>query len=379
MLLSILIFILILSFLVVIHELGHFLAARWAKVKVHEFGLGYPPLAKKLFNWQGTAFTLNWIPFGGFVKMEGEEGQPSSLENSNAGEADAPFYQKTAVQRLVIILAGATVNFIFGVLAFAVVYSFVGIPTALSDARIGQVIPDSPAATAGVPSNVNLIAVKNGEEVTPIATTDEAISVLKENSGQTVTLVTTGACDQESCQEIAQEFVVYVRTPEELAQSGQAGAVGIAFQSEYVKFYPRYEMPIRGVIFGLQQAIALSLMIVMALVTMVQQLVSQGQVPSDLMGPVGIVDSAAKTGILLQGPLAILQFAGLLSINLAIMNVLPIPALDGGRAIFILLERVVGRRRIAHFEGLAHYAGFVLLMILIVLVTGRDIWRIIGG
>lgn len=379
-LLSIIIFVLILSFLVLIHELGHFIAARLAKIKVEEFGLGYPPLAKKLFSWKGTVFTLNWVPFGGFIKMEGEEGQPSSqVEKTKKDAQNRPFYEASAPWRLIVILAGASVNFVFGVIAFAIVYSFLGIPTPLNQPRIGMVLPDSPAATAGVPEQVNVIAIRQGEETVPISTTQEAIDAIKNYSGETIILVTTGPCQEETCQESAQEFEVYVRTQEELEAAGQNGAVGIAFQPEYTKFYPWYEMPFRGMWFGLQQAIGLSLLILNALGTMVGQLFSRGQVPTDIMGPVGIVDSAARTNILLQGPLAILQFAGLISINLAIMNVLPIPALDGGRALFIILEKIFGREKVSKVEGVAHYGGFIFLMALILLVTGRDIWRIVVG
>lgn len=375
---SIIIFVLVLSFLVIIHELGHFIAARWAKVKIDEFGLGYPPLAKKLFMWKGTAFTLNWIPFGGFVKMQGEEGQPSSQsETKELKEKDA-FYTKTTVQRLVIILAGATVNFIFGVIAFATVYSFIGIPTAFPEPRIAAVVPESPAAQAGVPTGVGLIAIRENETTTSITSVDQAIKTIQDYTGKEVTLVTTGPCREAGCQEMAQEFTVYVRTPEEVKAVGQIGAVGVAFQGEYAKFYPWYEMPFRGVVYGVKQALMLSVLILDALRDMIQKL-TVGQVPKDLMGPIGIVDSAAKTEILLQGPLAVLHFAGLLSINLAIMNVLPIPALDGGRALFIFLEKILGREKVGKIEGVAHYGGFVFLMILIVLITGRDIWRIVTG
>ncbi len=379
---SLLIFILILSFLVLIHELGHFIVAKWAKINVEEFGLGYPPLARKLFTWKGTAFTLNWIPFGGFVKMQGEEGQPSSeVEQTGSAQpkTSGDFQSKSTAWRLAVIVAGASVNFVFGVIAFALIFSIMGIPTAMTEARVAAVLPGSPAEKSGLPTAVTIIALKTAGSTDPITTRQEAITKIAERTGETITLVTTGQCEGATCQEMAQEFQMYVRTPEELVAAGQNGAVGIAFQSEYFKFYPWYEMPIRGTLFGLAQAVQLSVLIVQTLGSTIADLFKNGTVPADIMGPIGIVDIATKNEALLRGPLAILQFAGLLSINLAIMNILPIPALDGGRALFIFLEKIFGKKRIAKIEGAAHYGGFIVLMILIVLISGRDIFRVFAG
>src|SRR5258708_6019281 len=126
---SIIAFILMLSLLVIIHELGHFLTARFFKIKIEEFGIGYPPRARTLFTWKGIPFTLNWIPVGGFVKMEGEDGSANEDNiQHKTKNSFGPFYTKPKWQRLIVILAGATVNFLFGVLAFSVIYSYVGIP-----------------------------------------------------------------------------------------------------------------------------------------------------------------------------------------------------------------------------------------------------------
>ena len=113
---SVLIFILVLSFLVIIHELGHFLVAKWQGVKVEEFGLGYPPKILSLFRWKGTLFSLNAIPFGGFVRMEGEYGEEETDKKApySKDDKEQPFYAKSALPRLLIILAGPFVNFLFG-------------------------------------------------------------------------------------------------------------------------------------------------------------------------------------------------------------------------------------------------------------------------
>jgi regulator of sigma E protease len=377
---SILYIILILSFLVIIHELGHFLAAKWAKVKVEEFGLGYPPKVATLFRFWGTDFSLNWIPFGGFVRMEGEDGekQPNLVEqvvSKVAANREGPFYTKSATKRLVIILAGATVNFVFGIIAFSIVFSFSGIPTFVDSALIGRIAPDSPAAEQGIPTNVELIGLRTGDERFAITNVEQAIEVINQHRGQTVNIQTGGTCQDGACQELLQEFEVYLRTAEETPDD--QGSLGVSFETVQFSFYPWYEMPFRGMWYGTQQALMLGLLILNALGGMLYNLIASGQVPSEVAGPVGIVHQTQQSGILEQGFLSILNFAGMLSINLAVMNVLPIPALDGGRAVFILLEKVLGRSRTARAEQLANYGGYILLLSLIVLVTIKDVIALI--
>ncbi len=156
---TILVIVAVLAFLVLIHELGHFLAAKWAGVRVKEFGLGYPPRAMTLFRWDETDFTLNWIPFGGFVQMDGEDVlDPDTYEEETSGEGE-PFFERPWWQRLVVILAGATVNFIFGVVAFGIVYSIIGIPQPLAP-YIDEVVDGTAAAAAGLPEDVRILALE---------------------------------------------------------------------------------------------------------------------------------------------------------------------------------------------------------------------------
>jgi len=375
---AIILFVLILSFLVIIHELGHYLVARKFKIRVEEFGLGYPPRALTLFQKWGTVFTLNWIPFGGFVKLEGEDGTEPILSKdkkpSKKVSEDGPFYEKSAQVRLLVILAGAIVNFVFGVIAFSIVFSFSGIP---SGAIIGSTADGSPAQQIQLPSNIAITAVKTEADFSPTRNSLEVMQATQRFKGQTVTLVTTGPCEEASCGSETQEYQVYVRTAEEIPE-GQ-GAVGIAFSADYYQFYPWYQQPFKGMLFGLEQAVSMGGQILMALRDMVVGLVTRGEVPDEVTGPVGIVHQANQSGIFSQGPILMLVFAGMLSINLAIMNVLPIPALDGGRALFIILEKIIGKHRVQKVEGYANYGGFIVLVGLIVLVTFRDIFRIVVG
>lgn len=375
---SILLFILVLSFLVLIHELGHYLAARARGVRVEEFGLGYPPHLLTLFHFRGTKVTLNAIPFGGFVRLEGEDGPPEWAKNNpSRSKTDRPFYAAGRWSRLLIVAAGVLVNIAFAVVAFSAIFSFKGIPVELHTPRIMVIAPDSPAQSAHLPTNVEIRSVRFEDSVTSTPDIEAAIAAISAHRGQTIDLEVTGACQERSCDETVHHYSVYVRT--EAETPADQGAIGIAFESVVFVFYPWYEMPVRGTVVGVQQAIGLSRLMLDAVGQIGVELVHHRQLPSELAGPVGIVHQADQAGVFKEGWIALLNFAGVLSLNLGIINLLPIPALDGGRILFILMESVVSRRRLNKVEGYAHYAGYAFLLALIVLVTIRDISRLFGG
>lgn len=359
----ILITIVVLSILVIIHEFGHFFAARWAKIPVEEFGLGYPPRAKKLFKWKETLFSLNWVPFGGFVRLEGED------------EAAGRFNKSPALKRLIVIIAGAAVNFLFGVVVFSILFSLTGIPTPIDQPRIGYVADNSPAAEVQLQTDTNIVSLQSGDDLLGSPTTSETIEWVNQHRGQTITITTTGVCDGVACPEIANSRQIYLRTEEETPVD--EGSMGIAFKSAVLVKYPWYQMPFRGIWYGVIQAFWLGGLILSGLSQIVADLVTGGAAPDGVAGPVGIVDQVVKTGMFDDGLAAIAGFAAMLSINLAIMNLLPIPALDGGRAVFILVEKIVGRRKIERVEEIANYAGYILLLGLIVLISIKDVVTII--
>lgn len=368
---TVVVLILVLSFLVIIHELGHLFAALWAKIKVEEFGIGYPPTARKLFTWKKIVFSLNWIPFGGFVRMAGEESNPTENLTQKSGE----FYNASIFRRLVVVLAGATVNFLFGIVAFTITFSYIGIPTPIEEARIGFVAENSPAAQGGLQIDYTLSGFKtNDGSVTETKNSSEVISFVSAHRGQTVTALLKGPCTSLHCDASTTEKSVYVRTVEE-TPTGQ-GSLGIAFQDSVLEFYPWWQMPFRSSYYGVTQALSLGGEILKALGGLVKNVVTTGSVPSELAGPVGIVHQAQSVGLVQEGFLAVLSFAGMLSINLAVMNVLPIPPLDGGKALFTLLESIVTRKRLHVAEYWLNYGGYIFLMALIVLVTFRDVFRI---
>jgi regulator of sigma E protease len=379
---SIIIFILILSFLILIHELGHYLAALWAKVKVDEFGLGYPPKAWKLFSYKGTDFTLNWIPFGGFVRMQGEEGvsgldeETSELKSDkkNIGKLTGQFYQATTWQKLVIIFAGVTFNFIFGIVALIIVFTNMGIPEPIMEARIGLVAENSPAAEAGLRENTNITGLIVEDEEYVINNPDDLISAISDLQGQEIVLITSGLCEGRVCQDDRSEHRVYVRTAEEIPE-GQ-GAIGIAFDQVAFVFYPGFEMIYKSIIHGVTQAMALGWLIVQAFSDILKNLFSRGVVPDEVAGPVGIVHYAQTNGIFSDGWLAMISFAGMLSINLAVINVLPLPPLDGGRAVFAILDALLGKTKTQKAEAIFNYVGYIFLLGLIILITIRDVYRL---
>ncbi len=368
---SIILFILILSFLVIIHELGHYFAALWSKVKVDEFGIGYPPKAFRLFRWKGTDFTVNWIPFGGFVRLQGEEGVKG--ESKISGQ----FYQAPTLKKLLILLAGASVNFIFGIIAFTIVFSNVGIPEIIPEARIGQISAGSPAEEVGIKPNTNITGFQSlDQEKIDISNTSDLVKQISAHKGETVKIFTSGHCENFSCEEIEKEYEVYLRpvdsTPED------QGSLGVVFDQVVYRFYPPLEMPFQSAKFGIQQAMHLGVQIVQAFSQIVQDIFLHAKITGDVAGPVGIIDQAEKIGLFDEGFITILSFAGMLSINLAVMNVLPFPPLDGGRALFVVLELIFKKKRTEKIEYYLNYGGYIFLLSLIVIVTIKDVLRVFG-
>ncbi|NCO12526.1 MAG: hypothetical protein COZ34_02495 [Candidatus Pacebacteria bacterium CG_4_10_14_3_um_filter_34_15] len=368
---SVVLFIIILSFLVIIHELGHYFVALWSKVKVEEFGIGYPPKAFRLFRWKGTDFTVNWISFGGFVKLQGEEGV------KGASKLSGQFYQAPTLRKLIILLAGASVNFIFGIIAFTIVFSNIGIPEVISEARIGKISVGSPAKEVGIEANTNIIGFQAlDQEKVLISSPNDLVGQISTHKGETVKIFTSGHCENLTCEKIEKEYEVYLRpvdsTPED------QGSLGVVFDQVIYRFYPPLQMPFKSVAFGIEQAMYLGVQIVQAFSQIVQDLFLHAKVTGDVAGPVGIIHQAKEIGLFEEGFLTILSFAGMLSINLAVMNVLPFPPLDGGRALFVVLELIFKKKRTEKIEYYLNYGGYIFLLSLIVIITIKDVLRIFG-
>ncbi|MFC2048266.1 RIP metalloprotease RseP [Chloroflexota bacterium] len=340
-------FLVIIVVLILAHELGHFVTARATGVKVEEFGLGFPP---RLFSIKRgeTRYSLNAIPLGGFVKMAGEEDPkvPGSLASKSAGT------------RVLVLSAGSLMNFLLPLFLFSIAF-MVPHNLVMGQVMVKEVTPNSPAALAGIRAGDTISSV-DGKALSNHTDLDRYI---QSNLGSEITLLV-----QHS--DATKEYVQVI--PRWKPPEGQ-GAVGILISTSDVtvgsQHYPFWE----AIPLGVGACIETFVLFKNGIVSMII-----GTTPVELAGPVGIAQltgEVAKAGI---SPL--LEFAAFLSINLAIINIFPLPALDGGRIAFVLLEWVRRGKRIApKTEGLVHTVGFILLITAMVAITYQDIIRIISG
>jgi regulator of sigma E protease len=374
---TVLIFIIILGLLVFVHELGHFLVARRNGVMAEEFGFGFPPRIFGLYKTKNgrrklvwgskevestdTIYSVNWIPLGGFVKIMGEDGDEKKDPKS--------FASKPAFTRTRILAAGVAMNFLLAAVLLSIGY-FVGIPQAVDDAATGnlknekiqiiETIPGTPAEQMGIQVGDQIIgAVGDNNQIAYFNTIGDVQNYINAKKGQEIKLgVKRG-----------NETLDLTGTPRTDFPASE-GALGISLVKTAIVSYPWYESIWRGV----QTTVDLAGMIILAFGNLLWKLITGHSVGMDVSGPVGI---AVLTGQVAKlGFIYILQFTALLSVNLAIINILPIPALDGGRILFILIEKIKGSPVSQKFEARAHNIGFALLITLMVVVTFRDVARL---
>lgn len=345
-------FFLILTPIILVHELGHFLAARYFNIKVDEFGIGFPPRAMKLFEQGGTEFTINWIPLGGFVRPAGEDDP-----NVAGGLANA---SKTA--RFGVLIAGSLFNFIMALIIFWV---FFMIPRpAVNEAlvAVGRVAENSPAEQAGLQENDIFMAV-NGIVVG--GDFDLLTDEIKANAGQEVALTILR-------NDVEQTVLLVPRVPGEYDPATE-GAVGVALK------YPE--------VGGLEslnplQAVSMSAFtigdIIYTTVSLPVELL-RGQVAAEEARIVSVVGISQMAGQATEQTAStgdasyILWLMGVISVALGFTNLLPIPALDGGRILFVLVEAVRGRRIEPEQEGMVHAVGMALLLGLMVILIVQDV------
>ncbi len=358
MILTILLFIVILSVLVFVHELGHFLMARACGMKVEEFGFGFPPKAFGIRRGD-TLYSINWIPIGGFVKIKGENGDGRSDSDS--------FSSKKIWQRFLVLIAGVVMNFVLAAVFLSIGF-MVGLPSIIDRAlptsahieqshlSVMQVLADSPASKAEIKVG-DSIEMIDGRA---IVDAEEARTYFADHGKNGMDLVLQ--------QEDKTIRTVHV-TAEELAGQKMTG-IGIAFARTGLVSYPFY----LAVPQGIHATVQFTGDILSAFWGLLKSLVSGNGPGMNLSGPVGI---AVMTGeVAAMGFVHILQFAAILSINLGVVNVLPFPALDGGRIFFLIIEKIRGKTMNERLEIIAHNLGFMILMLLVVFVTFKDIVRL---
>jgi len=356
---SIISFIIILSVLVLVHELGHFIMAKRAGILIEEFGFGLPPRlwGKKIGE---TIYSINWLPFGGFVKMLGED---SDEQIENKKELERTFFNKPKRVRVIILLAGVVMNFLLGIVLFGAIYTKVGIPEEVDYLIVTGIAKDSPAEKAGIKLEDKIAGVEGVTEWGKEDLAKRFGEFTGQHKGEEISLRL----------EDGREIKVVLRAETEIPE-GQ-GALGIAVVNVDTVLYPYWQRPFRGMWVGLKEALAWGKEIIVSLGMMFYGLF-RGEVPKDVAGPVGIYQ--ISQGVIKRGFLETLQFVAILSINLSILNLLPIPALDGGRLLFIAIESIFRKRIKPEIEQVIHLMGIALLIGLMILVTVNDVKRLFG-
>lgn len=352
----------ILVLLIVAHELGHFLAAKIFGVRVDEFGVGYPPRAFRFGKIGDTEYTLNWIPFGGFVRLFGDEGQ---VEHGRGSFIDAPRWKQA-----IVLVAGVAANVVVAWALFAVALH-IGVPKPVDTALPGQkvqliisdIVPGSPADAAGLKPGDEITAVgdTNGASV-GVLTAKSVVDFVRERAGQPVSISYVHAGASSSV------FITPANAV--LPQAAAQPALGIALvliateREPWGKAFAEAFPATRGAF----KMVANDLWI------LVQGAVRGAPDLAAVVGPVGIVSYVGQASQ--NGIGAVLMFAALISINLAIINLIPIPALDGGRLFVLCIEAVMRRQAPRLAVQTLNALGVALIVLLMVVVTYNDVARL---
>ncbi len=352
---TIIIFIIVLAILVLAHEWGHFIVARRAGLTVEEFGFGFPPriLGKKIGE---TLYSLNLIPLGGFVKILGESGEDPSSPKSFASK-------KPGVKSLITV-AGPLMNFLLATTILIIGYN-IGLPTAIDQTnetrardisiQIIAISPSSPAEKAGLILGDQIVKF-DATELKEISSLQE---YTKKEAGKNIRLTVNRSGELKEL-----DVLVRKEPPE-----GE-GAMGIALAKVGIVSYPWYESIWRGI----KSAFVVTWEIIRGFAGLLKNLLFAGKIPKEISGPVGIaVPTRHATDL---GSIYLLQLIAIISLNLAVLNLMPFPALDGGRLVFFGIEKLKGSRVSPKIENTVNAAGFVLLLLLALLVTTRDILRL---
>jgi regulator of sigma E protease len=373
---TILLFVFILCSLVVIHELGHFVLARLFGIRVHEFGIGFPPRAKVLRDRGETLYTLNWLPIGGFVRLEGEDGD--SDDPRSFGVARLP-------KKLLVLLAGVGMNLL---LAFVIFTGIAWLATPQGGLTFNEVVAGSPADLAGLRAGETILAIDGTTfDLLPSPQAGQAaIAALRDRAGQAVTLRVRAADGA------VRDVSLTLRPPDEAVDKGALGirGAGLSFSGAYAG-----RDPVSAIGAGAAWTVSAFRLIIDGLASLVSSVASNPTQAPPVTGPVGI---AVQVGDVFWqlGPIFTLYLAGLLSANLALVNILPFPPLDGGRILVLLLKALLGRgaavmRRVGvrgrgvssqtaiSVERLTYLVGFAFLFGFLIWITYFDIARQVGG
>jgi regulator of sigma E protease len=371
-------FLAVLVVLVLVHELGHFIVAKRAGITVQEFGIGFPPRIGSVI-WRGTRYSLNWIPLGGFVKMLGEDGEAEEdrLRRDGLSEAQielamaGAFNRKPIPVRILVLLAGVFMNFLLAAAMFAAALS---LPAQVGHGplTVSEVQPNSPAQ--GKLEVGDRIVSADGRSFTDGALdrSRDLTAYVASRAGKEVVLGVV-----RDGKQLDVTVVPRALTDEQRAQG--LGSIGFMYEPERIVEEPSpVDSPVKAIGEGTAAAWGLAIRIPGGLAEAVGGLIGLNPSAADsARGPIGI---AEETGRVLEAPLVSqLLFVGVLSINLAVLNVLPFPPLDGGRIAVVLIEAIRRRRLPAEREALIYLTGFAVLIALVILISIQDVSRLLGG
>jgi regulator of sigma E protease len=347
LLVNIVVFVLILGLLIFVHEAGHYAAARLSGVKVEEFGIGYPPRIFAIRRGE-TEYSLNWIPLGGFCKLLGEEDPSESRSLAS----------KRPLTRLFVLGAGPVMNAVLPIVLLTIAF-MIPRQVVVGDVIIEEVAPNSPAAEAGIEAGDTIVTM-NGREV--------------RNTGDLIYDTHLGLGEEIALELEDKDGALRVVTlvPRWNPPEGE-GPIGVGLTmvnvSEVSEAYPFWEaVPMSATTLGETFELIRN---------EVRSWFARGTAPQ-VGGPVAIFQLTGEANE--AGPSYLLQFAAFFSLNLAIINLFPLPALDGGRIVFVLLEVVRrGKRVSARTEGLVHLIGFAMIIGLMLVITYFDVLRVMRG
>ncbi|OGG03035.1 hypothetical protein A2W14_02200 [Candidatus Gottesmanbacteria bacterium RBG_16_37_8] len=406
MLITLIVFLLILSVLVLVHELGHFIMAKKFNILVEEFGFGLPPrfIGKKIGE---TIYSINYLPIGGFVKLYGEDREEK--EKKGKIPNDRAFYARPPWQRTVVIIAGVVMNFLLALIIISFMFTQ-GVLIPVKRVHIVNVDKESPAEIAGIKTN-DIVHEVNGEK---IQSTTSFIELTKNNLGKEITLTIMRGdslkhykninLDCNKCQylqvrviprkdppynelpdkDIPEEMnfltqfksslrkILHIPEPEKIIS--REGPIGVAISDLETIVYTWYQAPIYGPI----ESLNLSWQLIKGIGITLWKLISFQSVAKDVAGPFGIAQITAEA-VRYGGVRDVLMLLGLLSLNLAIINILPIPALDGGRLLFVVIEGITKKKIKTDWERYVHQIGMIILLLLLFLVTINDLIRFISS
>ena len=340
-------FIIVLGVTVFIHELGHFIFAKKAGIYVYEFSLGMgPKIFQKHSKTSETVYSIRLFPIGGYVQMAGE-----SVEDDKNIPEDKRLQSKTWIQRLLTIVAGVMFNFLLAIVLFFIIGLFRGVPS--REVYIHEVSEDSSASIAGLTANSQILKF-NGKKIH--SQTDLALE-FEISNGKTF--------EFEIKEENGNKKIVKIEPTSEEKDGKKIYHYGFSYSTKTKNGF------INALIYSITNFIDLIKQIIMVLFYLFTGKLSL----SNLSGPVGIytvVGEASKYGFF-----TMINLIGLLCVNVGFMNILPLPAFDGGRLLFLVIEKIKGKPVDAKIENTIHSVGMVLLMVLMVLITWNDITRLI--